>query len=144
MNPIVNYNANIQTLSGVENPDECELCRKYGHEPNEETRKVLGASKCGEGLTDVISGEEALRQYDKEFGSKSSDIPEPVGKYVAFRDTKCCLGPWHLLDDGKKYKCKICGEAFSFNCPCSYCGNYDCFIECNDGDVFNHASPLQE
>lgn len=24
-----------------DNPDECELCRKYGHEPNEETIKAL-------------------------------------------------------------------------------------------------------
>jgi len=54
----------------TDNPDECALCLRYGREPNEETRKVLEASARGKGLTEIISGEEALRQYDEEFGEK--------------------------------------------------------------------------
>jgi len=34
-----------------ENPEECELCRKYGNIPNAETRKALEASAKGKGLS---------------------------------------------------------------------------------------------
>ncbi|NLI76093.1 MAG: hypothetical protein GX442_06580 [Candidatus Riflebacteria bacterium] len=50
----------------AENPDseECRLCRKFGHEPNEETIKALEeAEKPGK----TVPGEEYLKRLDKEF-----------------------------------------------------------------------------
>lgn len=49
-----------------DNQEECELCRQYGHEPNEETRKALEE----EHLSEPISGEEFLKKMDEEYGEK--------------------------------------------------------------------------
>ncbi len=52
-----------------ENPEECELCRKYGRKPNEETTKALKESR-KLNLSKSISGKAALAKFDKEFGGK--------------------------------------------------------------------------
>jgi DNA topoisomerase VI subunit A len=51
------------------NPDECELCRKYGHEPNAETVKALKESRKLV-LSKAIPGKEAIKRFDKEFGGR--------------------------------------------------------------------------
>ncbi|MFZ2960411.1 MAG: hypothetical protein WA705_26320 [Candidatus Ozemobacteraceae bacterium] len=48
--------------------EDCKLCQKYGHEPNEATRHVLEASMRGEGLSEPMSGEDFLKKMDKEYG----------------------------------------------------------------------------
>lgn len=50
--------------------EDCELCRKYGSEPNEETRLALEASMRGDDLSEPVSGEDFLKKMDKKYGKK--------------------------------------------------------------------------
>ena len=49
-----------------EKPDECKLCLRY-NQPNAETIKVFEQTDKGIGLSQKMSGQDALAMFDKEF-----------------------------------------------------------------------------
>jgi len=53
-----------------EDTEECELCRKYGHEPNKVTRKAIEDADRGIGLSAPVSSEKFFKKFDKDYGNK--------------------------------------------------------------------------
>ncbi len=53
-----------------ENTEECKLCRQYGYEPNELTRRVIENADRGIDLSEPVSSEEFFKKFDKNYGNK--------------------------------------------------------------------------